>query len=105
MGLMIEKDIQGTTTIFKLKGILDISTVNVIDRLLDETSEIKTLIYDFSELEFLDSTGIGSIINSIYLSQERKFYLKLVGMNELTDELFETVGVYRILEVIQREVI
>ncbi|MGG7622122.1 STAS domain-containing protein [Bacillus coreaensis] len=105
MGLVIEKEEQGTTTVFKFKGILDISTANVIDPLLEETQGINTLIFDFSDLDFIDSTGIGSIINSIYLSQENNFQLKLLGMNELTHQIFETVGVYRILDTIQREVV
>jgi anti-anti-sigma factor len=104
MGLVIEKEVLGTIVILKFRGILDISTANVIDPLIEETQGICTLIFDFNELEFIDSTGIGSIINTIYLSQEKKFQLKLSGMNELTDQIFETVGVYRILDAIRREV-
>lgn len=104
MGLEIEKEELGTTNVFKFKGILDISTANVLDPFLDETDGIQTLIFDFSELDFIDSTGIGSVINAIYLSQERNFQLKLSGMNELTQQIFETVGVFRILDTIQREV-
>jgi anti-anti-sigma factor len=58
----------------------------------------------FNELEFIDSTGMGAIINTIYLSQEKSFQLKLEGINEVIYEVFETVGLFQILEVIQKEI-
>ncbi len=103
MGLIIEKGELGTTTVYKFIGILDISTANRLDTLLEDTFGINTLIFDFSELDFIDSTGIGFIINAIYLSQEKNVHLKFEGMKELTHQIFETVGVYRILDGIQRE--
>lgn len=105
MSLTVRKDVQGGTTIFTLKGILDISTSNVIDPYLDDLGDINILVLDFSELEFIDSTGIGSIINAIYLAQEKNFTLKLQGIDELTHQVFETVGLYQILNAIQEEVV
>ncbi|WML49526.1 STAS domain-containing protein [Neobacillus sp. PS3-34] len=105
MSLTVRKDVQGGTTIFTLKGILDISTSSVIDPYLDDLGDINILVLDFSELEFIDSTGIGSIINAIYLTQEKNFTLKLQGIDELTHQVFETVGLYQILNAIQEEVV
>jgi len=101
MELTLNKEVQGQTTIFKLKGMLDISTSKVIDPYLNEIDDIKVLIFDFSELEFIDSTGIGSIIDAIYLSQEKSFTLKFVGIDEEIHEVFEMVGLYQILDTIQ----
>ena len=66
---------------------------------------METLIIDFSGLEFIDSTGIGSIMNAIYLSQEKGFKLQLKGVDELTHTVFEMVGLYQILEALQGEVV
>lgn len=103
MELSVEKEVQGLTTILKLLGILDISTSNVIDPYLDEIDHIDILIFDFSGLEFIDSTGIGSIMNAIYLSKEKNFKLKLQGVDKLTNEVFEMVGLYQILNTLQEE--
>ncbi|XJZ27007.1 STAS domain-containing protein [Bacillota bacterium Lsc_1132] len=100
MGLTVNVEVQGETTIFKIKGILDISTNNLIEPYLNNIEHIKILILDFSELEFIDSTGIGSIINIIYLSLEGHFTLKLQGINQEIKDIFETVGVFQILETI-----
>jgi anti-anti-sigma factor len=104
MSLVVEKEIKEQTLILKIKGVLDISTTHVIEPYLEEIEHIETVILDFSGLEFIDSTGIGAIMNAIYLSQEKNFRLKLQGMNELTHNVFETVGLYQILEAIQGEV-
>ena len=103
--LTVKKEVKDLTTILRIKGILDISTTNRIDPFLDEIEKIEMLIIDFSELEFMDSTGIGSIINAIHLSQEKGFKLKLQGINELTHSVLETVGLYQILNAIQGEVV
>jgi anti-anti-sigma factor len=104
MSLVVEKEIKEQTLILKIKGVLDISTTHVIEPYLEEIEHIETVILDLSGLEFIDSTGIGAILNAIYLSQEKNFRLKLQGMDELTNNVFETVGLYQILEAIQGEV-
>jgi anti-anti-sigma factor len=105
MDLRVCKEVIDSTVILKVKGILDISTTNLIDCYLDELIEIHSLIIDFSELDFIDSTGIGSIINAIHLSQEKNFKLKLQGISEMTDSVFDTVGLYQILAAVQGEVV
>jgi anti-anti-sigma factor len=105
MNLEIEKEVLDLTTILKIKGVLDISTTNIIEPYLEEIDKIDILIIDFEDLGFIDSTGIGSIINALYLSQEKSFKLKLQGIDELTHIVFETVGLYQILEAFQGEVV
>jgi anti-anti-sigma factor len=105
MELTVKKKVEGSTVIIQLNGMLDITTTNIIDPYLEDINDIQTLIIDFSELGFIDSTGIGSIMNAIYLSQEKKFKLKLQGVDELTHQVFETVGLYQILDTIQGELL
>jgi anti-anti-sigma factor len=99
--LHLKKDVQDLTTVLTLIGTLDISTTHVISSALEELSDIAELVFDFSELEFIDSTGIGSILEAIHLSNEKNFTVKLQGVDELTDHVFETVGLYQLLNVLQ----
>lgn len=105
MLLTVEKEVQHRTTILKINGLIDITTTNVIDPYLDEISEMDVVILDFTGLEFIDSTGIGAIMNAIYASEEKQFTLKLQGIDPITNELFETVGLYDILAAFQGEVL
>jgi len=104
MGLTIGKEIKNKTLTLFLEGILDITTANVIDPFLEEASDIDTLIIDFSKLEFIDSTGIGSIMNAIYLSKDKGFKLRLQGEDDLTRQVLDTVGLYEMLYALQEEV-
>lgn len=103
MGLEVKKVIQDSTVVLRIKGILDISTTSLISAQLEELGDIEGLVFDFSELEFIDSTGIGSILEAIHLSYEQNFTIKLQGVDELTDHVFETVGLYQLLGALQKE--
>ncbi|OIK09984.1 STAS domain-containing protein [Bacillus sp. MUM 13] len=103
MSLTVNKEIFQTTVILKIIGILDISTINGILPFLELGNEVDKLIFDFSDLEFIDSTGIGIIIEAIYQSQEANFTIEIKGLDEETHEILETVGVFKILEAIQGE--
>lgn len=105
MSLTINKEENGSSITFFLQGVLDITTSNAMDRHLKELDEIDTLIFDLTGVEFIDSTGIGLIINTVYISQEKQFRVRLQGVDELINEVFETVGLYQILEAIQGEVV
>ncbi|MEQ2528350.1 STAS domain-containing protein [Bacillaceae bacterium CLA-AA-H227] len=103
MELTIQSVQTGATKTLKLNGILDISTNSIIEPYLEELDNIERLILDFGELEFIDSTGIGSIMNAIYLSREKNFKLAFQGVDDMTHQVFETVGLYHILEAFQKE--
>lgn len=102
MSLTIVKKETDETVTLHLKGVLDYSTTNLINPYLDELEEISELKIDFEDLEFIDSTGIGSILDAIYLSQEKNFHIELEGVDELTNEVLDMVGIYKILGVVQK---
>ncbi|KIL27588.1 STAS domain-containing protein [Bacillus altitudinis] len=104
-GLQIKKEVQASTTTLYLHGILDISTTGSIDPFLEDMTKVELLVIDFSGLDFIDSTGIGSIMNAIYLSQEKEFTLRLQGIDDLTHQVFEMVGLYQILDALNGEVV
>jgi len=99
--LTVHTNVQDSAMVMKLKGTLDISTSHVIDPYLAAIDEINKLLIDFSDLEFIDSTGIGSIMSAIYLSKAKGFKLVFAGVNEITHHVFETVGLYQIMEALQ----
>ena len=104
MDFSVRKEVDGAATILHLQGVLDITTTHLISPYLENLEKgTKTLVFDFSSLDFLDSTGIGSIINAIHLSQSEGFTIHFEGVSDLVDQVFNMVGVYKILEAIQGE--
>jgi anti-anti-sigma factor len=106
MDLIVTQQKNDSTTIFKIKGTLDISTTNLIEPHLKKLDDdVRNLLFDFSELEFIDSTGIGSIIDAIHLSQEKNFRIQFQNVNEETEQIFDILGLYEILKAVQGEVV
>lgn len=103
--LTVQKEHSDRTIVLNVKGILDISTVHLFEAYIQEIENIEELIIDFSNLEFIDSTGIGMIMEAIYLSQEKQFVIKLKGIEEPIHSILETVGLFKVLEAVQGEVV
>jgi anti-anti-sigma factor len=103
--LMVET--QKTESVYSIvvEGVLDIATVDILHERVDqlEKEDFTLLTVDFSKLLFIDSTGIGAILRVIYLSRDKGFSVKLDGMSENIKDIFETVGVMRILATLQKE--
>jgi anti-anti-sigma factor len=104
-GLFVKEERNEHTILLSLYGVLDISTTNAIEPHLESLDGIDLLIFDFGGLDFIDSTGIGSIINAIHLAREKGFILRFQGINDMTHQVFEMVGLYQILDAMQGEVI
>lgn len=89
-------------TVF-LNGCLDISTVSILNDEIANLSEFKEVVIDFTDLTFIDSTGIGALLDIIYNSRQSNTLVEFYGLNEYIKEIFETVGIIRVLEAVQRK--
>jgi anti-anti-sigma factor len=104
MNLAVESVVDGDRQIFKLIGILDFSTVDSfnIDHLINES--IKEFEVDFSDLEFIDSTGIGAILTILHKASSLNAQVQFTGLNAEKIDLFETIGVFDIKKSLLGEV-
>jgi anti-anti-sigma factor len=104
LSLTVSNDIQNERTYIRIQGVLDISTIDTFKEQTLQTYEQLgshgTLVVDYSGLEFIDSTGIGAILEIIYASKEYGFSVSFEGISEEIAEIFETIGVMRVLEAI-----
>lgn len=98
MAFEMREEVRETTFFVKLTGLMDYSTVDNFQ--VDIPDNITHIVIDFSGLDFIDSTGIGSILSIIYAAGERGIGVEFIGLNQDTQELFETVGVYRVKEAL-----
>lgn len=103
MNLNLDIQQDNDCAIIRINGIMDISTMDVFLNQLEKLPEVASIILDFSNLEFIDSTGIGAIMEIIYLSQEKNFSVDLQGMDESTRQIFEVVGLFTVLRALQKE--
>ena len=100
MTFRAEKEMIESTLSIQIMGVMDYSTIDLFQIEIPENAD--KIKVDFSGLEFIDSTGIGAILILIYEARDRNKDIELAGLNHEVRELFETVGVFRIMEALRR---
>ncbi|QDP39552.1 STAS domain-containing protein [Radiobacillus deserti] len=95
----VTKKRDGNVCTIYIDGFLDYSTIDPFtEEIISIEESVQQVIIDCSELEFIDSTGIGAIINLLHVSREKKFQIQLDGMNEAVKDLFQTIGLFEIMK-------
>lgn len=69
-----------------------------LDMLID-AYQVKELILDFSQTEFMDSSGIGVIIGRSKMLQFREGTLYVTNMGKRVKAIFQAAGLYKIVNV------
>ena len=67
------------------------------DKLLD-TKDIQHIIFDFSSIAFMDSSGIGFIMGRYRKVLFRGGKVALAGIHSELDRIFTVSGLYKIME-------
>jgi anti-sigma B factor antagonist len=62
-------------------------------------ADTKYFVYDCSELEYIDSTGLGAIISNLKSANEFNGEIYIANLQEKPRMLFEITRAYRIFEV------
>lgn len=83
-----------------LQGEVDIYTVDKFKSALEEKMEVaqKDLIIDMSNLEYIDSTGLGALIN--IRGKYNGINIELKNLRSNVRRLFEITGLTKIFVVI-----
>ncbi|MCM3489867.1 STAS domain-containing protein [Alkalihalophilus marmarensis] len=93
-----------THLVLSLIGEIDLSTAGELEETVNAIShKAEHITVDFTQVSFIDSTGIGAVISLILSSMDAPFELEFKGESPMVRELFEMVGVYKVLSVAQKE--
>ncbi len=71
-------------------------TRQTLDEILDK-EKYNQVIVDLSELEFMDSTGIGVMIGRYKKLKSQEIPIYLTNPNKHIDKIFEMTGLYKIM--------
>lgn len=96
---MEPKSIDEQTVLLKLTGEMDIYTA---PRLKDKTTELikggaSKLIIEMSELKYIDSIGLGTLVAILAHAKKNKGNLCLVSPSKPIRRLLEIVGIDKVL--------
>ena len=91
---------RGSTVIVSIIGELDHHSAEYIRNKVDSEmlkSTTKNVVFDFSKVSFMDSSGIGTIIGRYKNIQKLNGKTAIVNMNTQIKRIFEMSGLLRII--------
>ncbi|MFD1676602.1 STAS domain-containing protein [Alicyclobacillus fodiniaquatilis] len=95
----LRTNLEDETIKLMLVGALDMNGVDIFE---DEMSKIefqnvRKVYIDFTGVDFIDSTGIGSIVNSLHLFGRQGVDYELLHVSDEIQEVFAIIGLEDIL--------
>jgi anti-sigma B factor antagonist len=101
LSIDLKPEDNGETLVFKLRGSLDLATSPTVRAALGEATEkgCHDLIVDLTQLEFLDSTGLGALIGAHRRTAERGGSLRLIVIDGPIARLLNITGLVRVFAV------
>lgn len=101
---MIEIQEDAKVLTVKFRGELDQHCADIIrfkiDKAISKTS-CKDVVFDFTDLTFTDSTGIGLILGRYKILKNRNITLSIKNPNSLVNKVLNATGIYSIINVIE----
>lgn len=98
--MKVKSKIYNSTLYILLSGELDSSTASYAREEMDEACSsgmFKQIIIDLSELEFMDSTGIGLLIGRYKKMQEMRVPIYICNPSSHAEKIFKMSGLYELM--------
>ncbi len=104
--MKLEFSVEKDKLYVKVAGELDLSVAanfrSELDQLLD-MKQARHLILDFSQVSFIDSSGLGVILGRYKRLAEIGGTVQICGVNDQIIKILEFSGLNRIIEIHKRE--
>ncbi len=107
--MQIDQSIGEQTTVLTLSGDLDSFSVNYLKEHLTKlfNGEVYEIIIDLTNVEFVDSAGLGQLVSALKMCVHNNGNLILVGVNESITDLLRITKldtVFSILDTVEEAV-
>lgn len=101
MNLQVELSEENLVHYFKVIGEVDAFTAPVLKERLTSVQSIEGLRaeIDLSEVDYIDSTGLGIFIGFYKALKEHDGYVKITGVDYRLKRLFEITGIDKIIDI------
>lgn len=87
-----------------VSGEIDVFTAPKLrERLLPLCQDGETVIVDLSNVDYIDSTGLGVFIGAYKIQQTSSGKMILIGVNKRLSRLFRITGLQNIIEIKEQE--
>jgi len=84
-----------------VSGEVDVYTASKLKEILNPLAEQqnKKLVVDLTDVNYIDSTGLGIFIGVLKTSEKSSSSLKLKGLNDRVKRLFEITGLNEVIDI------
>jgi anti-sigma B factor antagonist len=102
MNMEIIYNMENDIGIIKIIGKLNVLNAEEFKKSFDiYLKETSNFVFDLSELEFIDSTGLGCLISSLKKSTEKKGDIKIFNLQTKPRIVFDLTRAFRIFEIFE----
>lgn len=100
----INYTVDGGELYFYLHGELDQhyakGVKDYLDRIIDDVPQTNKVVFDMSDLNFMDSTGIGILLGRYKLLKKRKILCYIANPMPSVERVLELSGIYEVIKKI-----
>lgn len=99
--MTLQQNLNGNTFVASpVEKSLDASNVQAFRAaIVPHLEQHKRIVLDLSNVEFIDSAGVGTLISCLRIVTEQQGQLRLCGLNRAVRALFELMRMHRLFEV------
>jgi len=97
----VHMSMRGKTLVIAVSGDIDHHCASEVKEKVDnaiERDNMKNIIFDFSKVSFMDSSGIGMIMGRYKLIERRGGTLSICAMESGTKRIFDISGLGKIIK-------
>lgn len=101
MNIKVEVEKKQQSYRINIFGEVDAYTVEVLRAKLDEIKELNNNHFEvnLADVNYIDSTGLGTLVGFYKEVKKQEGTLKIVGLNERLNRLFEITGLSKVMEI------
>ncbi|MCG7346325.1 STAS domain-containing protein [Sporosarcina sp. ACRSL] len=105
MNLQVELLEENSVQYFKVVGEIDAFTAPVLRERLASVENVEGLKaeLDLSEVDYMDSTGLGVFVGFYKAVSSNGGHVKITGLNKRLSRLFEITGLNEIIDIEMKE--
>ena len=100
MEFAVRHEVEGADHVVWVRGDVDAATAPLLeDELEPLLSSTRHVVLDLSHVGFVDTPGVGVIIRAVNLLRDRGQRMTLRGPAPMTQRVFETLGLTRLVSI------
>ncbi|MBI9018408.1 MAG: STAS domain-containing protein [Phycisphaerae bacterium] len=103
-GIVKSQTITGNTTILELTGEIEMNCVMQLrEAVMEAMQESKIVVLNMTEVKFMDSSGLATMVETLQQSKRQDKQLKIAGLNQRVKSIFEISRLETVFDIYDTE--